>query len=97
MKWNSVQAAVCRNKRQNLLQTSKFVPGISRSKSTWNFEVPVVPEILQLLIVTGREAAETEVGAKPVPIKTVQSRRISSCFNSLCIYTKPDRSVVSVI
>ena len=38
------------------------------------------PEILQLLIVTGREAAETEAGAKPVPIKTVQSRRISSCF-----------------
>ena len=28
------------------------------------------PEILQLLIVTGREAAETEAGAKPVPIKT---------------------------
>lgn len=55
------------------------------------------PEILQLLIVTGREAAETEAGAKPVPIKTVQSRRIISCFNSLCIYTKPDRSVVSVI
>ena len=43
------------------------------------------PEILQLLIVTGREAAETEAGEKPVPIKTVQSRRISSC-SIVCAY-----------
>ncbi len=50
MKWNSVQAAVCRNKRQNLLQTSKFVPGISRSKSTWNFEVPVVDQLTEINI-----------------------------------------------
>ena len=43
------------------------------------------PEILQLLIVTGREAAETEAGAKPVPIKQYRAEE-SAVVSIVCAY-----------